>query len=71
MTKLQRLKNEAIESCNWRGHTMKRFKMHDFFNQSIAYSHCKKCDIQVVVNTHPMPNQIDISGEAVSLNCRS
>jgi hypothetical protein len=69
MTKMQQLKKEALKSCKWRGHTMNRFKMHDFFNQTIAYSNCKNCDCQVVVNIAPMPNQIDIGGEAVALNC--
>lgn len=68
MTKECRLKSEAIESCRFRQHTMGRFKRHDFYPY-ISYAHCAICDKQVVVNCHPQPNQIDIGGEAVALNC--
>lgn len=30
---------------------------------------CKDCGMQFVVNFNPMPNQIDIGGEMVALNC--
>lgn len=63
-----RLKQKALISCKFRGHDMNRFKQHDFFLNR-HYSHCKKCDMQVEVNRQPMPNQIDIGGEAVALTC--
>ena len=64
----RRLKIEALESCKFRGHDMGRFRQHSFFLNR-HYSHCKKCNMQVEVNRQPMPNQIDIGGEAVALNC--
>lgn len=63
-----RLKKEALEACQFRGHDMKRFKQHSFFLNR-HYSHCKRCDMQVEVNRQPMPNQIDIGGEAIALFC--
>ena len=66
MNKLTRLQNEALESCNFRGHTMKRFKR---INQTNSVSVCADCGKQVHVNTKPRPNEIEIGGEAVALSC--
>ena len=64
----QLLINQAIGSCEWRGH-----KMGDFepIAQHIAVSCCKQCNMQVAINTHPLPNEIDIGGEAVALDCNA
>ena len=73
MTKLQRLKKEALESCRFRGHKMKRFVgyRHGWgIDPEIAYAYCKICDKQVIVITKPLPNEIEIGGEAVALNCK-
>lgn len=32
-------------------------------------SHCRTCDMQVCVRPNPAPNQINIGGEAVALDC--
>jgi len=34
-----------------------------------AISHCKICRKSVAINARPLPNGIDIAGEAVALNC--
>lgn len=65
MRKIERLKKEALESCKFRDHEMKRFI--NFGHTAI--SHCKLCDRSVAVDTHPLSNGIDIGGEAVALNC--
>ena len=70
MTRERRLKKEALMSCSCRGHDMGRFKRHDYWRTS-SYSHCRRCGMQVVVNTRPTPNGIDIGGEAVALDCGS
>lgn len=66
MKKLERLRKEALESCNFRGHTMRSFsrKYRHWWD-----SECKKCDRQVCIIDNPAPNQIEISGEAVALHC--
>lgn len=64
----RKLKLEALVACKKRGHDMERFKQHSFFLNR-HYSHCRRCDVQVEVNRQPMPNQVDIGGEAVALNC--
>lgn len=68
MTKLRRLKAEALECCKFRGHYMGRFfqkGMH--VHRHIA--RCRKCAMGVIVDTASPPNGIDIGGEAVALGC--
>jgi hypothetical protein len=62
MTRKERLRKEAIEGCNRRGHSMNRFK-HD---NTRASSTCKKCDMQVSIT--PLFSY-EIIGEAVALDC--
>jgi len=66
MTKKQRLIKEAKESCKFRGHQMKPFS-HKYAKWSS--SKCKICGMFCHVNADPLPNEIDISGEAVALHC--
>jgi 3-deoxy-D-manno-octulosonic-acid transferase len=68
MKRERRLKIEALASCRLREHSMGRFKQHNFFLNR-HYAHCQKCNMQVEINRQPMPNQINIGGEAVALNC--
>jgi len=66
MKKLERLRLEALESCRFRRHNMGRFRR---YNDTIRYSHCQQCGAQVVINSRPQPNEIDIGGEAVAVYC--
>jgi len=68
---LDSLKTEALEACTIRGHKMGRWHDHDWYKDTIKFAHCLDCDAQVVVNSRPQPNEIDICGEAVALNCPS
>lgn len=67
MTKLQRLKREAHDAATWRGHTMTRFQS---LSRVYWHAHCSQCGKYVQVTLHPRPNEIDIGGEAVALNCK-
>lgn len=69
MTKLERLRLEALESCRWRGHDMGQFRQADFFKDTLRYAHCKVCGLQVVINSRPQPNEIDIGGRALAMGC--
>jgi hypothetical protein len=69
MTDMELLQLEALESCAFRGHTMGPWQGHDLYGDKLAYAFCVHCDMQVVVNTYPLPNEIDICGEAVALDC--
>lgn len=66
MTKIRRLQHEALKSCRFRGHDMKRFchLMHSFH-----YAYCRHCGMGVSVDTDPLPDGAEIMGEAVALNC--
>ena len=66
MRKLERLRKEALEACNFNGHNMKLFSRK---YRHWWYSECKACDKRVCVNDDPLPNEIDIGGEAVALCC--
>lgn len=68
MTKLARLKKEAKEIAEWRGHELKTFRTNEFY-ETEATSECQNCGAWVTVNSNPMPNQIDIGGPAAALNC--
>ena len=63
---LRLLKRSAKESAEWRGHKLTRFSSH---GDHKAIASCIHCDMAVMVNARPLPNEIDIAGEAVALNC--
>ena len=65
MQKIERLKKEAIAACKNRGHRM------GFWSDSSrsAYCECKICHRYVQVIEKPWPNEIEIGGSAVALNC--
>ena len=67
MTKLNRLIREAREGCKWREHRMRYFQHNP--SQTHAWSGCLDCKMGVFVNTRSMPNEKDICGGAVAVNC--
>ena len=66
MRAIDRLKQEAREACEFRGHKMLRFR---HVAKDAAYTHCRRCGAEVVVEQRPLPNGIQIGGEAVALTC--
>ncbi len=66
MPKVMWLKIRATSSARDRGHVLGKWTNLDYHRHS---ARCTNCDKEVVVNTHPQPNQIDIGGEAVALGC--
>jgi len=65
---IKRLKIEAMESCNFRGHNMGEWQ-ESFLPNYRGISKCKKCGKQVCILLNPLPNEIDIGGEAVAFHC--
>jgi len=65
MKTLTKLIDKAAESCKFRGHQMLPFEKH----QNWARSECKICRKAASVITNPLPNEIDIGGEAVAIGC--
>ncbi len=70
-----RLKQEAKESCEFRGHKMMPFVTLCRPNPLmgvrgyVARSLCAHCGKYVQIETRPAPNSIDIGGDALALNC--
>lgn len=64
--KLRKLIRSARESARWRGHKMCRFQNHD---GHCYVSICRNCGCGVRVIENPLPNDIDIGGSAVAINC--
>lgn len=65
---VRELKREAKEACEWRDHDMKRFREGSFWKNQY-FSECRNCGMTVSVRPRPAPNQIEISGQAVAVNC--
>jgi hypothetical protein len=64
--KRDRLKKEAGDAAMFRGHWMDDWRNID---DATAFCSCARCGKTVSVNSNPMPNEIDIHGEAVALHC--
>jgi transcription elongation factor Elf1 len=69
--KLIGLEYDAVKSATLRGHKMGKMTNNHTIGKpatrSIAV--CVVCGMDVEVTTKPLPNEIDIGGEAVALNC--
>lgn len=63
------LKQEATKAMKWRGHTPGPWKLSDYWKH--PFRCCTKCGMAVYVDANPPANGIDVSGEAVALNCKS
>ncbi len=66
MNKIFNLVSSARESSMRRGHRMGTFT---YLTRGNAISKCIDCDAEVQVLSNPAPNQIDIGGTSVALNC--
>ncbi|MDP1614797.1 MAG: hypothetical protein Q8L68_03280 [Methylococcales bacterium] len=75
MRKLDRLKREALDACKFRGHRMGRFVSYNpafgIRSTTTAFAFCTVCHRAVGIDAKPLPNGIEIGGEAVALNCES
>ena len=74
MRKIDKLKREAKESAEWRGHKMGRWQNFKDAYKKIgphlsAFSCCGVCGVGLTVITRPLPNEIEIGGAAVAINC--
>jgi hypothetical protein len=69
LTKVQRLTKELLTSTRFRHHKMKLIATYHESNRIVKVYDCQACGKSAVVNTRPMPNDIEIGGEAVAVNC--
>jgi hypothetical protein len=64
---LETLRRDAAKSCKWRGHSMRWSKPNDTGHRLCG--ECRHCGHLVIVLDNPMPNECEIMGEALALNC--
>jgi hypothetical protein len=70
MTNIHTLKKQAQKATAWRGHRMRWIPaISHGERRELQTGVCTRCDATVHLNTRPLPNEIDIGGEAVALNC--
>ena len=76
MGNIFKLQHEATESATARGHKMGRWKnfgktrnLKTVKQIKSSISKCVVCAKEVQVIKSPLPNEINIGGEAVALNC--
>ncbi len=60
------LRREAQRTTTARGH---RMQWAPTLVPTIVIGTCHWCHMQVALNRTPQPNEIEIGGEAVALNC--
>ena len=69
--KLSTLRKSAQKSTKARGHSMRWRLVFGRAGGPLAQGGaCRHCGMEVWLHERPAPNQIDIGGEAVALNCK-
>ncbi|MFA5790658.1 MAG: hypothetical protein WC976_06330 [Caldisericia bacterium] len=66
--KAKSLKRSALASAKFRGHNMKKF-VKTARERGEYVSTCKNCDKGILIVVNPLPNETEIMGGAVALNC--
>lgn len=69
MKALNELRKEATSSATFRGHKLTWIAPWHSERNSIQRGVCMICGMDVDINTNPLPNGIDICGEAIALTC--
>ena len=69
MDTLTTLKARALKSTRYRGHRIHWTPPYHSERTSVQNGVCTRCGMEVQINVNPLPNGIDIGGEAVALNC--
>ena len=65
MRRRERLVREAREAIRFRGHVMRRFR----HTEHGATYDCPCCEAGITIRLRPMPNEIDLGGEALAVHC--
>jgi hypothetical protein len=70
-TRMQRLVTEMHRATAWRGHRMRLDRNYWGRSPRRRLYRCINpgCTAIAVVITHPLPNEIDIGGDAVAMDC--
>jgi hypothetical protein len=65
MRRIDRLKKEAREGIRFRDHVDRRFRTD---SRGAVYT-CPACGSRAAVTLRPLPNEIEIGGEALATHC--
>jgi hypothetical protein len=68
MPALSTLRKRAAQAATWRGHKLKWSHGINMGVRLLQNAKCN-CGAEVQINTKPAPNEIDIGGDAVAVNC--
>jgi len=70
--KLNTLKNKISKTANFRGHRLAWGAVFGRANgpQSVI-CRCQKCGMEGMAIESPAPNQINLGGEVLALNCKA
>ena len=63
------LKRQADDAASRRGHRLEWARPWHGEYRSVQSAECAACGATVSVSTRPMPNEIDVGGSAVAVNC--
>ena len=64
-SKIARLRREARADAEWRCHRLSRFQR----SGNRFYARCGYCEKSVTIVERPLPNECEVMGEAVAVNC--
>jgi len=71
MMREQRLKKKALEAMRFRGHKVdRRWLTYGDYPNLRFQNVCDECGKSAWIILHPLPNEIEISGEAVAVGCK-
>lgn len=62
------LRRDAAAAATERGHHL-WWSLHVSRGRTIYVGICSRCEMTVSVTTHPAPNEAEVAGDAVALNC--
>jgi hypothetical protein len=69
---LKYLKTQAKQAAEARGHRLSRFKsLHSHTAVADCINRGGKCSASVYVTDKPLPNETNVAGDAVAVNCGS
>lgn len=69
-SKMERLAKQGRKAAKQRNHRMKPLRLLEKTpGKQIASGFCRGCGKELYILESPAPNEIDISGEAVAMEC--
>lgn len=68
MKTVKQLKQEIRQAMKFRGH-VPEYKFQTYVKDNWYGISCLKCGCEAQLHVNPLPNQINIEGTAIGLNC--